>query len=357
MLVTGTMLRSAREASGMSLREMSRRIVMDKGYLSRIETNTSGDPAPEWIVDRYEEQLGVDIRRRTLLGGLAGIVVPGLVTDAVRAMFEDADLPIGVDVWTERMERHAADCMTVGAAEMQERIAADLIVIRPQLLNRPMWAIASRLMVLHGAPLADVTDAAATARWYQAAVNAADRSEDPTTRVWVRGRSALSMAHPSAAVSTGREFAAAGASISETPTVGRLMALISLANVSALTGDDAAAHAALDDARRVFDVVGTTDVASDLAMPEWRMNVDTSLVLARLGDPAAEQAQQHAVATMPAEYARYATHLELHRGLILAKAGGRAEGTAHARKALESLPTQRHSVALRRLVAEVASTR
>ncbi|MBF6221375.1 helix-turn-helix transcriptional regulator [Nocardia abscessus] len=357
MLVTGQMLRDARVAANVSLREMSKRIMLDKGYLSRVETAPAGKAAPDWIVDRYEEQLGVDIRRRTLLGGLAGTVVPGLVTDAVRRMFEDDVMPIGIDAWTARMEQHAADCMTVGAAEMQSRIAADLIVLRPQLLSRQMWAIAARLMVLHGAPLSDVADGQATARWYRAAVTAADRSDDTATQVWVRGRSALNMAHPTAALSACEELAAAGSQISQASTVGRLMSLISLANVHALNGDESAARTALDDAQRVFDSVGTTDDVSDWAMPEWRMNVDISLVLARLGDQTADRAQQEAERTMPGRFARYATHLEMHRGLALAKSGDRTEGVAHARRALNDLSVDRHSVALRRLVAEVAACR
>jgi len=355
MLVTGEMLRSAREEAGISLREMSRRIPADKGYLSRIET--SANPAPDWIVETYEDHLGMDIRRRTLLAGLAaGVVVPGLVTDAVRQMFEEESVPNGVDAWVERMEQHAADCMTVGVGEMQQRIAADLIAIRPYLATDPrLWAVASRLMVLHGAPLTDVADGGATARWYQAAVNAADRSEDVSTRVWVRGRSALNMAHPTAALTACHQHAADATQISDTPSVGRLMALISSANAHALDGNAPAARQSLDDARRVFDSVGSTDAVSDYTMPEWRMNVDTSLVLARLGDHHADAMQREATRAMPARFARFATHLEMHRGLALAQSGDRAEGIAHTRKALSQLPVDRHSVALRRLYNEVST--
>ncbi|MFJ9370526.1 helix-turn-helix domain-containing protein [Nocardia sp. NPDC101769] len=354
MLVTGEMLRSAREEAGVSLREMAARIPRDQGYLSRIERDLR--PVPQRIVDEYEKELGVDISRRTLLGGLAaGAVVPSVVTDAVRRMFEEETTPLAVDAWAERMEIHAADCLTVSAAEMQTRIAADLIAIRPQLTDRRMWAIASRLMVLHGAPLADVADASACAGWYRAAVDAADRSVDVSTRVWVRGRSALNMAHPSAALAACRQLAAEAAEITDTATVGQLMALVSLANVAALQGNPASARAYLDRARRVFDAVGTTEEASDYTMPEWRMYVDTSLVLARLGDHHADRIQAEATAAMPAKFARYATHLEIHRGLAFAKSGDRVEGVAHARKALAELPIDRHSVALRRLYNEVST--
>lgn len=356
MLVTGEMLRAAREEADISLREMSRRLVRTPGHLSRIERGTK--PVNPWIVAEYEKELGVDIRRRTLLGGLAaGAVVPSVVTDAVRRMFEEETTPIGVDAWTARMEAHAADCLTIGVADMQTRIAADLIAIRPQLTTPRMWAIASRMMVLHGAPLADIANAGASARWYCSAVDAADRSGDAGTRVWVRGRSALNMAHPSAALTQCHQLAAEAAEITATATVGRLMALVSLANVAALQGNPDSARACLDQARRVFDVVGTPDEASDYTMPEWRMYVDTSLVLARLGDHQADRIQEQAMQAMPTKFARYATHLEIHRGLAFAKSGDQAEGIAHARKALAALPIDRHSVALRRLYNEVSTAR
>lgn len=133
------------------------------------------------------------------------------------------------------------------------------------------------------------------------------------------------------------------------------MALISHANADALSGDYVAARQALDAARRVFDSVGSTDAVSDYTMPEWRMNVDTSLVLARLGDHRADAMQREAARAMPARFARFATHLEMHRGLALAQSGDRAEGISHVRKALEQLPVERHSVALRRLYNEVAT--
>ncbi|MEG8181242.1 helix-turn-helix transcriptional regulator [Nocardia terpenica] len=351
--MTGEMLKAARLEARLSLREMARRIPLDKGYLSRIEKGTT---PPAWIIDRYEDELGMDISRRTLLGSLAaGVVVPGVVTDAVRRMFEEDAVPLTLDRWVERVERHAADCLTIGAAEMQQRIAADLIAIRPQLIDPRLWGVAARLMVLHGAPLTDVADGAKTARWYRAAVTAADRSLDMPTRVWVRGRSALAMAHPTAALSACRTHATDAALMSDTPSVGRLMALVSLANVHALDGNAPAARRALDDARTVFDLVGTTDAVSDYTMPEWRMYVDTSLVLSRLGDHDADAVQADATRLMPDRFARFATHLKIHRGLTLAKSGDRTEGIDHARKALAQLPADRHSVALRRLYNEVST--
>ena len=84
------------------------------------------------------------------------------------------------------------------------------------------------------------------------------------------------------------------------------------------------------------------------------MNVFTSLLAARLGDERlAVQAQDAASASLPASMPRFATHLELHRGLMLARAGDQAGGAAYARAAMAALPPQKHSLTLRMLLAEI----
>jgi hypothetical protein len=216
-----------------------------------------------------------------------------------------------------------------------------------------MWALAARMMVLHGAPLAAVNDPVATTRWYQSAVDAADKSGDVTTRVWVRGRSALNMAHPSAALASCAGFAEDALALDHQPSVGRLLALVSSANPHALKGDTTAALTALDDAYRVFDVVGSSGEVSETTMPEWRMAVDTSLILSRLGDGRAAAAQDSAVAALPKQFARHGTHIQLHRALAVTRTGDRRGGVDHARNALSALPIEQHSVALRRLLSEV----
>jgi hypothetical protein len=56
---------------------------------------------------------------------------------------------------------------------------------------------------------------------------------------------------------------------------------------------------------------------------------------------------------LPASMPRFATHLELHRGLMLARAGDQAGGTAYARAAMAALPPEKHSLTLRMLLAEI----
>jgi hypothetical protein len=63
--------------------------------------------------------------------------------------------------------------------------------------------------------------------------------------------------------------------------------------------------------------------------------------------------QEVAIRNLPASLPRFATHIDLHRGLMLARAGDRAGGVAYGREALGKLPPERHSLTLRMLLAEI----
>jgi hypothetical protein len=125
------------------------------------------------------------------------------------------------------------------------------------------------------------------------------------------------------------------------------------AHVAGVRGDRAAALDLLQEGRRVFDVAGSYEQVSDFAVPEWRMATFTSMLLSRLGDRSATDAQDWADRTRPETLPRFATHIEIHRGLMLAKSGDKAGGVAYARGALSKLPPAKHSQSLRLMLAEV----
>jgi hypothetical protein len=127
------------------------------------------------------------------------------------------------------------------------------------------------------------------------------------------------------------------------------------AHVAAGRGDTAAAIASDEDAQRVFDHTASPDgEISDAAVPAWRMATFRSMLYARLGliQPG-EQAQTDADRLRPASLTRFATHIELHRALMMAKAGDGPGGLAHARRAWAALPTNRRSQTLGLVLREV----
>jgi transcriptional regulator with XRE-family HTH domain len=342
----GARLRYARKAAGLSLAEVARRTHYGKGYLGNVETGVRR--ATPTVVLAYERALGDPMDRRGLLTGVAASVA---VSELIHAGFAEALAgKVSDDDWAQRVARYGQDYMTLGAAVVRNRLARDLVILQ-QHLDRPrLWDCAARLLTTYGKTAVDRDEAV---RWYRLAVTAADRSGDLDTRVWVRGRSALALAYEAAELATARDLAEQALAISDKPTLGRLNALVAQAHIVGVDGDALAAKDRLDDARRVFDVAGSDEQVSDFAVPEWRFHTFASMLLSRLGDPGAVAEQEAADRTRPATLPRFATHIQLHRGLMLANAGDRQGGLAYARAALDALPPERHSLSLRLMLAEV----
>ncbi|MFD7560490.1 hypothetical protein ACFV9E_39110, partial [Streptomyces sp. NPDC059835] len=186
----------------------------------------------------------------------------------------------------------------------------------------------SRLMTLYAKTFPG-SDGAAAVRWYRMAANTADESGDPAARVWVRGRAAIALGYEGASLAVADVLADHALALSERPSLGLLNAIYGKAHAAALRGDRATALALDERGRRVFDTAGSHEQTSDYAVPWWRLNVFHSLLLARLGDEwAATEAQEQALGELHATLPRFATHLELHCGLMLARSGDKAGGIA-----------------------------
>jgi transcriptional regulator with XRE-family HTH domain len=299
---------------------------------------------------------GARVDRRTFLTGIAaGAIAPAVASDLIGHGFSAAlRARPSAEAWRWKLAAYGRDYMTAGAAEVQRRLAADLVVLQQQLDTPVMWDVASRLMVLYGKTFPG-SDGARAANWYWLAAEAADRGGDLRTRVWVRGRAAIALGYEGAALPVAQTFADQALALDPSPSLGALNAIMGKAHAAALSGDSKAARELLARGRRVFDAAGSGDgEESDYAVPWWRMNVFTSLLAARLGDePLAVQAQDAAAASLPASMPRFVTHLELHRALMLARAGDQAGGAAYARAAMAALPPEKHSLTLRLLAAEV----
>ena len=295
------------------------------------------------------------VKRRVFLTDIAATAIaPIVASDLIELGFGAAlgSRP-SADAWQEKLVSYGADYMSQGAEEIQRRLAGDLVVLQQQLDQPGLWAVASRLMTLYGKTFPGA-DGSKAVNWYMMSATAADRSGDAQSRVWVRGRAAIALGYEGASLAVADAFANQALAISDKPSLGKLNALMGKAHVAALRGDRRAALALMEEGRRVFDLVGSHEQESDYAVPLWRMNVFMSLLSARLGEERlALQAQEVASKNLPASLPRFATHLEMHQGLMLVRAGDRAGGVAHAKDALAKLPPAKHSLTLRMLLAEM----
>lgn len=292
-----------------------------------------------------------DVKRRTLLSAAAATAVaPVVASDLLHSGFA-ARLRGGpsVDQWESKLADYGTQYMSLGAADIQRRLAGELVVLQQQLDNPRLWSVAARLMTLYAKTFPG-SDGVKAVNWYRMAAAAADESGDPGVQVWVRGRAAIALGYEGAALGVANLLADEALGITDKPSLGRLNAVMGKAHAAVIQGDVATARALLNDGRRAFDAAASYEQTSDYAVPWWRMNVFVSLLAARLGDQnLALEAQDAAHRELPSTLPRFATHLELHKGLMLARSGD----VSYARAALDALPPEKHSLTLRMLLAEI----
>lgn len=367
----GELIRGLRLAVGWSQSRLATELcrVADHATVTRetISRWESGGrtPGPFWLrhlattlqvpLATFDEAGRMD--RRTLLTDLAATAIaPVAAADLIARGFSAAlNTRPSAEDWLGRLESYGRDYMTAGAGQIRQRLAADLVVLQQQLDSPVMWEIAAKLMTLYGKTFPGA-DGAKAAGWYRMAAVAADRSENPDAREWVRGRAAIALGYEGASLPVAAMFADQALAIGTArPSLGKVNAIMGRAHAAAILGDRSTALDLVSAGRRVFDAVGSDpDESSDYAVPWWRFNVFTSLLAARLGDEQlADESQTAALAELPDSLPRFRTHLEMHRGMMLARSGDRAGGIAYARAALDKLPPEKHSLTLRMLMQEI----
>lgn len=365
----GCLIRELRESLGWSqsrlattLCNVSHHATVTRETVSRWETGKRV-PSPWWLRHlatvlqvpiEILEQAGVD--RRRFLTSVAGVTIAPLVAaDLLEHGFAavlHGGYPSNED-WNQALDTYGRDYMICGSSEIQQRLSADLVVLQQQLSTPFLWGVAAKLTTLYGKTFPG-NDGARALTWYRHAASFADRSGDLATRVWVRGRAAIALGYEGACLGAAEVIADQAMALDGRPSLGLLNAIMGKAHVAAIRGDSSTAMGLLDKGRRVFDATGLDEAESDYAVPWWRFNVFISLLAARLGaEDLALQAQDEASRTLPESLPRFRTHLEMHRGLMLVRAGDRESGIAYAREALNALPVEKHSLTLRLLMAEI----
>lgn len=200
--VTGMLIRDLRESLGWSQSRLAsevcrvaKRATVTRETVSRQESGKR-TPGPWWLRHlatalqvpiELLERAAVDRRFLTDLAGvsISPLVAPDLIEQgfaaALRGRYPSAD------DWDEAVNTYGRDYMTWGAAEIQKRLAADLVVLQQQMDSPHQWSIAAVLATLYGKTFPG-SDGVKAATWYRHAATFADRSADDATRVWVRGR-------------------------------------------------------------------------------------------------------------------------------------------------------------------------
>ncbi|MFF8832671.1 helix-turn-helix domain-containing protein [Streptomyces sp. NPDC015131] len=366
-MTLGPLIRELREARGWSQGRLATvinrqyRTSLTREYVSRWERSKVA-PGPFYlrclsaVLDVPLAVFEDDVKRRTFLTDFAATAIAPLAAHDLLSTGFTARLtggPSGED-WEAKLATYGTEYMSLGAADIQNRVTRELLVVQQQPDTPQLWSVAARLMTLYAKTFPG-SDGSKAVHWYTMAARAADASGDERTRVWVRGRAAIALGYEGASLGIAEMLAAQAMAISDRPSLGLLNAVMGSAHAHAVRGDADGARALMAQGRRVFDAAASDEQTSDYAVPWWRYNVFVSLLAARLGDErTAVQAQDAARAALPGSLPRFATHLNMHRGLMLARAGDVEGGTRYARQALDALPPEKHSLTLRMLMSEVA---
>jgi hypothetical protein len=344
---------------------MAWRTHFSKCYLSKVETGKR--KATPTIIQAYLDVLGDDVNRRQLLMALlAGAATPLASVEMVGRAFElTLDAPtLTVDDWLDKLENYGQEYISsLSTSGIQMRLASDLVQLQTRLDHRVLAAVAAKLLTLHGLAVQSVSTPGANyadpsvLRWHSLAIRVADRSDDLDARVWTRGRTAGVLAYDGVHEPIAADLANEALALSDRPSTGRLLAHLAQAFMQSRAGDISGTTTALEDAWRTFEAVGDTNEVSDFTFPEWRMELMTSLLAARLGNERAAQRSQDALErTLPTAIPQLAVQLDLHRGLLMAKTGDRQGGLTHAQTSLATLPEVGHRSSLRILMREIEST-
>lgn len=214
---TARLIKQLRAAKGWSQGRLAGELSRSSGYnmtreyISRHWESGRTEPSAFWlrhlaaVLDCPQELLETDVNRREFMSHLAATsIAPVVASDLLAQGFSTRlhSIGPGMDEWEGMLARYGSDYMSQGAAQIQQRLAADLVVLQQQLDSPRMWAVAARLMTLF-AKTYPGSDGRKAISWYRMAAEAADRSDDTNTRVWVRGRAAIALGYEGAGIPFG----------------------------------------------------------------------------------------------------------------------------------------------------------
>lgn len=85
--------------------------------------------------------------------------------------------------WEAESAVYGTECMSLGAADIQHQVSAELVTVQQQPGDPRPWSVVARLMTLYARTFPG-SDGAKVVHWYRMAAQAADASVDVDTRVW-----------------------------------------------------------------------------------------------------------------------------------------------------------------------------
>ncbi|MBM0276387.1 helix-turn-helix domain-containing protein [Micromonospora tarensis] len=299
----GQVLRSIREAAGLSLSALATRTRYHKSEIGHVETGRR-QASPDFaaacdrelgtspllsVLLELGDGQGDNVKRRAMLasigaaatmGGLGLTVLADLVRDG---LLDTAD---GSEDWNATIEAYNRRFVTEPSAEFGRSLLSQLMIARHQIADRGktperLRAVAE-LGQLYGLWLGNQGDVSAARNWYRTAAHLADRSEHIPTRVYVRGRALSRGIYEGYTVQETINGVDETLSLSTVPTLGALEAYSALVHVHALTENLTDGRRAVAGMRRVADGLSDSEM-SKVAGPVQRTASFNSYLECRIG--------------------------------------------------------------------------
>jgi transcriptional regulator with XRE-family HTH domain len=270
----GEVLRSLREAAGLSLSALAARASYHRSEIGHVETGRRrGTPELAAACDKalksspllsvlleLDDEQGDSMKRRALItsiGVAAGVGGIGLaaLADLVRdGLLDAADEP---EDWDATVASYNRRLVTEPSPEFGRSLLSQLMMARHRIVDRGssperLKAVAE-LGQLYGLWLGNQGDISSARNWYSAAARIADRSSHTDTQVYVRGRALSRGIYEGYTVRETIDGVAEALSLTSRPTLGALEAYSALVHVHALTSNIGEGRKAVVGMRRVVE--------------------------------------------------------------------------------------------------------
>lgn len=316
-----------------------------------------------------------DVRRRTFALGvaMAGLTSTSATTETAEQLRHELLLngPASalVEEWEAIRDEYAIKVLRLPPAIVLGSLLADLghlnralAITKDDASSAELSRIGAYLTGTTAWVFGNLDDHLQAARWFRTSHQLALRSTDRDTQLWVAAQEAVMALYQAGAPLdlTRRKIADFRPLASALPASASVAWLYCAdAQAAGMDGDATNADRAFQRLREVFAglpaaVSGSRD--SFLGWPEARLDYTESFTYAHLGNyAAASDAQDRALAALPAVVVRDPVKLELQRALCLAKAGASADAERHALTQLALLDQPQHDLPIANLTARVVA--
>jgi len=298
------------------------------------------------------------MKRRAFLINLAALAGLGTADTpaAIEAIRQNLNLSLvderagtQADEWQDIILDYGEIYPTAAPAELIRALMVDMLGMQEALRRhndtpqqRDLLRAASLLSAFTAQAVANVGQPVEARRWWRTARNAADRSGDPYSALWVRGREIVRAMESRPVPAILQLIEEAEGITGQAPPEATLELIAAKAQSLALAGRSAAATETLTQLRKQFSKSPSGYSGSMLSWGQERLHNTESFTYSRLGllsnaESATADGLSLYAANSPTNL-RHPAQLQLNLAFALVISGDVGEGLNHARNVITALP-------------------